>query len=243
MKSFSHHWFLLAVAATTFVWTPRALATAELTLSDGNGNTATVLATPCGGTCQDATFYGFLGNWSLNVTTGTAAPGQNPILDLSSIDIRNAAAAGKTLTIEWSDDAFTSLSPNFVLSIGGVLGSQGTVTAGLYGGTTDTEFDLSHQIGTTLSFVDPPGNFAGSENVLLGALSANRYALTEVATITFGAGSGEGSFSLTVNAVNAIPEPSSVFLLGSVALIALGGTIRRRLGRVSSVRSRVSIYG
>ncbi len=240
MKSSSNHWFLLAVAATAFVWTPRALATAELTLSDGNGNTATVLAIPCSGTCQDATFFGFLGNWSLNVTTGTADPGQNPILGLSSFNLRNAAAAGKTLTIEWSDDNFTPLNSNFALSVGGVLGAQGALTASLYGGTTDTEFDLSHQIGTTLSFATPPASFSGSENVFLGGLSTNPYALTEVVTITFGQGTGEGSFSLTVDE---IPEPSSVFLLGSVALIALGAVARRKLGQGSSARPEGPIYG
>jgi hypothetical protein len=209
---------LLAVGATASLIAPHASATAELTLNDGQGHTASVVASSCGGTCVTATFNGALGDWNINVTTGTAAPGQTPMIDLNSIDSHNASGTASTLTIEWSNDTFSPATPGFQLNVGGVVGTGGTVTATLYGGTSDTLFDLSNKIGTTLSFSNPPAAFSGSENAFLKTLSVSPYALTEVATITFGRAYGLASFDFTADA---IPEPASVLLLGGVILLAV----------------------
>jgi hypothetical protein len=224
MKSFSNLGVLLAVGVTAFVATPRAFATAELILSDGNGHTATVVASSCGGTCEVASFNGSLGDWNINVTTGTSTPGESPQMDLNSIDHHSLSATASTLTIKWSDNAFTPATAGFQMNIGGTVGAHGTVTAALYGGNSDTEFDLSHQIGTTMSFSNPPTSFSGSENAYLSGLSANPYALTEVATISFGRAAGQASFDFSVDT---IPEPSSVFLLGTVMLLSIGVICRK----------------
>src|SRR5579871_4728388 len=112
MRSYKLSLFL-AVGATASLIAPLASATAELTLNDGHGHSATVTAVSCGGTCEVATFNGALGDWSINVTTGTAAPGQSPMIDLNSIDSHTASGIASTLTIEWSSDSFSPATPGF----------------------------------------------------------------------------------------------------------------------------------
>ena len=216
----------LSIGFIASITMPLASATPELILSDGNGHTATVLATSCGASCDVATFNGSLGDWNINVTTGTSTPGQAPQMDLNSIDHHNLSATASTLTIEWSDNAFTPATSGFQLNVGGTVGAHGTVTAALYGGTSDTEFDLSHQIGTTLSFTNPPISFSGTETAYLSGLSVSPYALTEVATISFGRAAGQASFDYSVDTV---PEPAAVLLLGTVMLLTVS-VVRRKTG-------------
>jgi hypothetical protein len=224
MKSFSNLGVLLAVGVTAFVATPRAFATAELILNDGNGHTATIVASSCGASCEVASFNGVLGDWNINVTTGTSAPGQTPEMDLNSINHHNLSATASTLTIEWSDSGFTPATPGFQLNIGGTVGAHGTVTAALYGGNSNTAFDLSNQIGTTMSFSNPPISFSGSQNAFMSGLSASPYSLTEVTTVSFGRAAGQASFDFSVDTV---PEPSSVLMLGTVMLLTMGVICRK----------------
>ena len=230
MTKFSKLVVSLGMGATFFGVTPNAFATAELFLSDGNGHTATISAVSCGGGCQTATFDGSLGDWNLNITTGTASPAESPVIDLNSIDHHNSSATASTLTLEWSDNGFAPAAQGFELNIGGTVGAHGTVTAALYGGTTDTEFDLSNQIGTTMSFSNPPTSFSGEEAAFLSGLSATPYALTEVATITFGEFAGQASFDFSAD--NDIPEPAAVLLLGTAMLVT--ATIIRRKKRAAN---------
>lgn len=219
--------FALAIGAIAFVAVPLASANAELILSDGLGHTATVVAASCGGTCTAATFNGALGAWNINVTTGTADPGAAPIMDLNSIDHHNAGAAS-TLTIEWSNTTFVpvgTVPQGFAMNIGGTVGAFGTVTASLYGGLSDTLFDTSNQIGTTLSFTNPPIGFSGTEDAYLSSLSPNPFSLTEVATITFGAHAGQASFDYSVDQ---IPEPAGILLLGTAMLFTVSFIRRKR---------------
>jgi hypothetical protein len=227
MKTLSRTIWISAAAVAAFLAPPRARATAELTLSDGAGHTATVVAASCGTGCEAASFNGVLGSWNINVTTGTSTPGQSPEIDLNSINHHNASSTPSTLTIEWSDDSYTPAASGFQLNVGGTVGAHGTVTAALFGGTTDTEFDLSNQIGTTLTFTSPPVAFSGSESAYLTGLSASPYALTEVVTISFGKFAGQASLDFSVDA---IPEPSAVVLMGTLLLLS-GTAIRRRVRR------------
>jgi hypothetical protein len=224
MTRFSKLGMFFAVGAMAFVATPRASANAELILSDGiAADTVTVTSANCGAGCY--LFNGTVGSWNINVTTGTTNPGQSPEIDLNSINHHNAGTAS-TLTIEFSANGYTPAVPGFQLNVGGTVSANGTVTSSLYGGTTNTLGDLSNQIGTTLSFSNPPISFSGSESAYLASLSSNPYALTEVATISFGASAGQASFDYSVDA---IPEPAGVLLLGSVMLLTVS-VIRRRVG-------------
>jgi hypothetical protein len=229
MTSFPRFGFALAIGAMAFVAVPRASATAELFLSDGAGHTATVVASSCGGSCATATFNGGLGDWNINVTTGTANPGEEPIMDLNSIDHHNSSGVATTLTIAWTNDTFVpvgSFPQGFQLNDGGTVSAGGTVTATLYGGLGDSLFDTSNKIGTTLSFSNPPIAFSGTENAYLSSLSPNPFSLTEVATITFGKAAGQASFDYSVDS---IPEPAGVLLLGTVMLFTVSFIRRKRV--------------
>src|SRR5579863_10090421 len=113
MTRFSKLGLLLAAGAMAFVATPRASATVELIMNDGAGHTVDV-SENCGTGC--VSFNGALGNWNINITSGTSTPGEAPEIDLNSIDHRNAGALGQTLTIEVSDNVFTPAVPGFQLN-------------------------------------------------------------------------------------------------------------------------------
>jgi len=214
---------LIAIGAIALTAVPRASATAELILSDGT-NTVTVTAANCGVGCYS--YNGAVGNWNINVTTGTTSPGQSPVMDLNTID-HFAGGTGNTLTIEFSATGYTPSVAGFLLNIGGTVSAGGTVTAALYGGTTNTLGTLAPQIGSTLSFSNPPIAFSGSGGGYLASMSASPYALTEVATITFAGGrAGQASFDYSVDTM---PEPAGVLLLGTAILFSVSA-IRRKLG-------------
>lgn len=215
---------LIAIGAMALIAVPRASASAELILSDGT-NTVTVTSANCGVGCYS--FNGAVGSWNINVTTGTTSPGQSPVMDLNSIDHFGGGTTGNTLTIEFSANGYTPPVAGFLMNIGGTVSAGGTVTAALYGGTTNTLGTLAPQIGTTLSFSNPPIAFSGTGGGYLSGLSANPYALTEVATISFAGGrSGQASFDYSVDTV---PEPAGVLLLGTAILFSVSA-IRRKLG-------------
>jgi hypothetical protein len=223
----------MAIGALAFITAPRASATAELTLTTSTGNTATVTAISCGGTCQTATFNGTLGSWNINVTTGTADPSGQPIMDLNSIDHVNASGSkAQTITLEWSATGLTPASSGFQLNIGGTIGAFGSLTASLYGGVSNTLNDTSNLIGTGLNFSSPPISFGGSESAFLSTVSPNPYSLTEIVTISFSGGrAGQASFDYSVDT---IPEPASVLLLGTVMLGAVS-LIRRKVAAGKTV--------
>jgi hypothetical protein len=229
---------LLPLGALLVAVAPQAFASEELTLSDGAGDSISIgavsstsgsvgiIADGCVG--QQCTIDASVGNWNINVTTGTASPGSSPEMDLNSIDHRNPGATGQTLTITWAATDFSPAASGFGLNIGGTIGSGGTLSASLYGGNSNTLGDQSHQDGTTLTFTNPPSiSFSGSENTFLNSLSPNPYSLTEVVTMNFGAGAGQASFDYSVDAV---PEPAGVVLLGSAMLFVVSA-VRRKVGK------------
>jgi hypothetical protein len=233
MRDTKKTFMLVSVGALALALTPPASATVdgELTLSDGiAADTIVVSASNCGTSGCFATYDGSVGNWDINVTTGISAPGQSPVLDLNSIDNRDASTAGETLTITWSADDFTPLpsgGTGFTLSVGGTVGANGTVTESIYGASSNNLLDESQQIGSTLSFSDPPAvAFSGSTTAYPASVT-NPFSLTEVTTITFGAHAGQASFDASIDEV---PEPAAAVLLGS-AMLFIVMAVRKKVGK------------
>src|SRR5207302_3862863 len=114
---------IAVLGCVTLFCAPGAFATAELKLDDGLGNSVDIkdgdlldscLASNC------VTFNGVLGDWNINVSTGTDKNASAPAsMDLNSVNHHNASVNASTMTITLSDTGFTPIFPGFKLDVGG----------------------------------------------------------------------------------------------------------------------------
>jgi len=215
---------LAAVGVLALVCAPQANATVNITLTNGL-NSVTVVDGGVGDTCSAVncvTFSGSLGNYLINVSTGIAQQTANPYLDLNSVNLTTQSNAG-LLTIATSSNGYTNSAPNFSFQVGGTSSLGGASTFSAYGGNSNTLFDTSHLIGT-MSF----GSSPFSNTVTSGGNTVNPYSLTVVAQLN-GITPGSASFNA---AIDAVPEPVSVSLLGGVLLLS-ATAIRRKLSKTA----------
>jgi len=222
-----------AVAALALVCAPQANATMEITLTNG-ASSVTVQDGGANDSCAAVncvTFSGSVGNYSINVSTGINSTGLfNPFLDLNSVNVVLPAIAGGpagppgTLVIMGSANGYTAATPNFSFHVSGTPPAGWGTSFAAYGGNSNTLFDMSNQIGSTLSFPTTGLPFVG----MTGGLgnTANPYSLTIAASINASA-SGTASFDA---ALNAVPEPVSVSMLGGVLLLT-ASALRRKFAR------------
>ena len=225
---------VLAVAGVlALVCAPQANATVEITLTNG-ASSITVVDGSAQDSCAAAncvTYNGSIGNYVISVSTGLSNnAGVNPFLDLNSVNMVFPPSLGGpsgpagVLTIATSNTGFTTQATQFSFSVGGTSSLGGGTSFAAYGGNSNTIFDTSHQIGSTLSFPSTPfsGATIGTGNTM------STYSLTLVASIN-GLNSGAASFDA---AIDAVPEPVSVSLLGGVLLFT-ASAIRRKLRRTA----------
>ncbi len=198
---------------------PAAYAVPILTLSSG-GQTITITDEMPGDVFTNAScpfvtgcagivgFAGSIGNFLINITTGTTKPtigsATEPVLDIASLNATSFLGGG-TLTITFSETGFTGQVPAFIGSIGGT--TTGT-------GVTYSTFLNGALLGTTGVLTGPSFSSVFLSN--FGPTSFP-YTLTQQIVITHSAG---GQFT-SVDAMLHAPEPGSLVLLGS-GLLGLG---------------------
>jgi hypothetical protein len=210
---------LSVLVATTQV----ASAGAILELSDGI-TTVSVLDGGAGdinAATGAITYYGSIGNFSMNVTTGLSKPViggvNNPKLDLNSINV--SSSGGGTLTIRLTDDGFGSSGyPGWETLIGGVTGGTISLVSSytLDGGT---EQEISN-LGPFSA-----GAFSASVHQFTGILTGS-YSLSLAATIVHSS-AANSSFNAEIQPN---PEPSTLALLGAAAVGFAALRRRRRAG-------------
>jgi hypothetical protein len=209
----------LAAAAVVLALAPSARAVPELELISG-GQTVTIYqgqSNDLSSTPDVVTYFGSVGNFSINVTTGEeAGTAADPILDVNSIDIASAGAGG-SLTILFSDTGFGPSAGGADASIGGTLAPGGSLTYSTYADSTDTLFGTDTPL-TSQVFTTTP--FSGSSYAQL--TESGPYALTLDLNLTEGGGA-----TTSFDASFAVPDGASTVALLGLVLVGIEALRRK----------------
>ena len=209
---------LVAAAALIVIGTQGAYAeTIAMKICVNNGAicSANIMDNGAGdsnGTVGQITWMSGLGDWTLQVNTGTGSVILgNATLDFNFNATNTVLGSNQQLEIFFTQTQTGASSGSFNLGLGGTLGTGQTVTYAAYTDTADTLFSTTNLVGS-LSF--NTSVYSGSLNG--SAPTDASYTLTQKITITQANGNGraQATGDATITPIPSVPEPASVLLLG-----------------------------
>lgn len=171
---------------------------------------------------------GSAGLFDIQVNTGLSKPSKGsadwPDMDLNFV-VSKGDVGAETLTIEISDDGFTTNRP-FKTQIGGTFsGSVSSVDASARYDDSNVVFGPGGGDSYSQSFNSSP--FSGTGSFLTSG--ATPYSLTQKIVITAGSGSGTSSGDFEIKSV---PAPAGLVLVATgLPVLGLGARLRRRIVR------------
>lgn len=224
--------FLVMAGFLASLSAPWASASVEVRIINtaGGGDTGWIVcaATSC-------LFAGAVGNYNVALDSAIQNNSINPLLDLA-YQANSTVANPGTIIFEAMANGYTVSTPGTQFVVNGNSTMGDTVTGTSYGGNNNTicasgintctpGAGVGNNGSTTLSTFGPvPENVA--ETVNGGGTTVNPYSLGIVLTLNnphAGGASGDA-------ALNAVPEPASVMLLGGLMLFTVGA-FRRKIYR------------
>ncbi len=226
---------MLALVAGAVLVSGSAWAVPVLTLDDGAGNFLSIVDNGTGDMSPEEgviTFLSSFGAWDLALEVGQTKPfvgsALAPSMHLSSV---NTSAGAADLTVTFSDDFFGPLPESYYFQAvaGGVLGAGNGSTL-----TYNAYWDAGNGVPaatllTSLAFANPgtsPLGFSDTANSPMLGGADYPYSLTQEIIISHESG---GATSVDV-ALNPVPEPATMVLLGS-GLLGIAGVSRRKRGK------------
>jgi hypothetical protein len=190
------NYFIVAAVAGAFALAvaPKAMALAEMQISDNIGDTTGIISDPggVGSPTGSVNFTGAVGSWVQQNDTESTYPSlgdgtaNSPYLD-AGFNLKYNGGAGNVLTLEFSQNNFTDYAAmvGFLESMGGTLSGGMSLTLKTYVSTSNVDFTTT---GGTVTEIDGGLNansspFSSAAWGTVASLSSP-YSITEVLTFT-----------------------------------------------------------